>query len=1054
MSTYAKVNPFVSLWVCVIMGLLGSFNLMGQQHRLSFQHLNIENGLTDNSINCATQDDGGFIWIGGDYGLSKFNGYSSRLVQACQKDTSEGSNLRIACVFKDSKGRMWYGSVGLILFDPISKDCKMFRHEKGNVNSLPHNDVFVIVEDEYHTIWVGTRKGLLKYNELSHDFINYVHDTIGTASEIHAKNRIIDMVADQNGSLWMTTLSGLYRFSIATKTFDEYLLDPINRTSEIENHSTFLSLDKKGSIWINYYSKGIYLFDTVRKHYERIHFPTIAMQNASKRISDLFCDSNGNTWVATTFNGVLFYNNNLKEWQHYTHDPFNITSLSDDKTTSIFEDDAGMIWIGTSSRGIDRVNLSGEPFDLYVLQPGKQFSMCENDITSFCEDKKSNLWIGTKNGLMYFDFKSNAFSCFKHDLNDRNSLSDNYIYGVDMDSSETIWIATENGLNSYNPKSKIWNRYLYSKSNPNSLPGRIAFDVEVRKNGEVWVASNSLVCRLKSKQGFFENRYNNPIIEKLRHSFYITIFEDSRKTLWLSTARAGILNVNDSFRILYSRFHTTDFKASMVHQFTEDSIGNIWMASDKGIYIWIRSSGKILPIETNDPILKGDIRSIVLASNSNLWVGTHQGLYQVKMLPDYTMDTFTRFTSSDGLQSNAFNTFAGIKLKSGALCFGGINGFNIFNPEQIRSNQYIPKVQIESFKIGNQAYDIVNQNGMTELNLNHTQNSFSFEMTSLNYNHPEKNQYAYQLVGFHENWVHTGTYRFVSINNVPPGKYTLHVTASNNDGIWNKQGRQLHITISAPYWKTNWFRSLLGLLAISIGYFIYTRRINSIKKLEQLNSDTVRQIAEARLIALRAQMNPHFIFNSLNAIQHLISESESELALRYLSKFSKLIRLILKNANKNTHTIAEELKILEYYLELESLRFSPKFSYHFDIDPKLTIDTIEIPSMLIQPFVENALVHGLLHKEAAGYVEIRLIKNEKFLICSITDNGIGREAAAIIQKQKGLVHESMAVRLSTERVDMLARLSNHKVSIEINDIKDAQGTIIGTCVTIEIPLDL
>lgn len=167
-------------------------------------------------------------------------------------------------------------------------------------------------------------------------------------------------------------------------------------------------------------------------------------------------------------------------------------------------------------------------------------------------------------------------------------------------------------------------------------------------------------------------------------------------------------------------------------------------------------------------------------------------------------------------------------------------------------------------------------------------------MTSLNYNHPEKNQYAYQLVGFHENWVHTGTYRFVSINNVPPGKYTLHVTASNNDGIWNKQGRQLHITISAPYWKTNWFRSLLGLLAISIGYFIYTRRINSIKKLEQLNSDTVRQIAEARLIALRAQMNPHFIFNSLNAIQHLISESESELALRYLSKFSKLIRLILK----------------------------------------------------------------------------------------------------------------------------------------------------------------
>lgn len=1042
------------LWVFISMIFLFHCHVKAQQNRLSFQHLNIENGLTDNSINCAIQDDDGFIWIGGDYGLFKYNGYNSQLIQPCQKDTLENSNTRIACVFKDSKGRIWSGSVGLIVFDPISMECKKFQYKKGQIRGLPHNDVFVIVEDEHHTIWVGTRKGLLEYNEQTGDFTNYMHDTIGTTTEIHAKNRIVDMIADQHGFLWMTTLTGLYRFSISNKEFDGYLLDPINKTSEIENKSTYICQDKNGTIWINYYSKGIYSFDTLSKKYKCIQFPTLDMQNASKRISDLFCDSNGNIWVACTFNGVLYYKNETRTWQHYTHDVFNSNSLSDDKTTAIFEDHAGMIWIGTASRGIDRVNLFGEPFDRYVLQPGKLFSMCENDITSFCEDQMSNLWIGTKNGLMHFNFMSNSFNCFKHNLNDRNSLSDNYIYAIDMDSTGTIWIATENGLNSYHPKKKKWKHYLYSENNPNSLPGRVAFDVEIRRNGEVWVATNSLVCRLKSTQGIFENRYNNPIIEKFPRSFYTTIFEDSKKALWLSTARAGILKVDDSFNILYSRFHTPDFKATTVHQFTEDSLGNIWMASDRGIYIWIRSSEKIMQIETKDPILNGDIRSLVIANNSSLWLGTHQGLYQVQIRPNFTIDSYTRFTSSDGLQSNAFNTFAGVKLKSGAICFGGINGFNIFNPDHIRANQYIPKVQIESLRIGNQEYGTINYKSLTELKLNYTQNSFYFEMTALNYNHPEKNQYSYQLVGFHENMIHTGTYRIGSINNVPPGKYELHVIASNNDGVWNDQGIRVPITILAPYWQTNWFRLVIGLLAIGFSYWIYNNRIKSIKKLEKLNSDTVKQIAEARLSALRAQMNPHFIFNSLNAIQHLISESESELALRYLSKFSKLIRLILKNANKNTNTIAEELMILEYYLELESLRFSPKFSYRFDIDPKLNINIIEIPSMLMQPFVENALVHGLLHKETAGFVEIRMQKSDAFVICTIIDNGIGREAAAMIQQQKGLVHESMALQLSTERIDMLAKLNRKNISIEIKDLKDSNETILGTSATIEIPLDL
>jgi len=1054
MTTNPNLPAFVNIAVVLFVINLSSNISYGQPKRLTFQHLNIENGLSDNSINCVAQDDAGFIWLGGDFGLSKFNGYTSSLIPVYPKDSFENHTARISTSFNDSKGRLWIGSVGLIMFDPITNQCKIFQHERNNINSVPHNDVFAIVEDECHTIWVGTRKGLLKFNELTKDFTIFVHDTIGTTAEVHAKNRIIDLVADQQGFLWMTTLSGMYRFSISENTFEGYMLDTAHPNSEIENHSTFLCLDKKGAIWINYYSKGIFLFDTIRKRYNRIVFPNSEMDHAAKRTNDLFCDSKGNIWIASSFNGILFYSQQTKTWDHFKHDPFDQTSLSDNKTSSIFEDQSGMIWIGTSSRGIDRVNLTGDKFDVYLLQPGKKFSLCENDITSFCEDRAGNLWIGSKNGLMYFNTASNKFSCFKYDLHNKNSISDNCIYAVAIDTSEILWVATENGLNSYDSKSKVWKRYLYKYGDSTSLPGRVAFDVIVRRNGEVWVATNGLVCRLISKQGSFENRYNNPVIEKMRHSFYTTVFEDSRKTVWLSTARAGILNVDDSFNTLYSYYHTADFKATTVHQFAEDSLGNIWMASDKGVYVWNRANARILKLKSTEDILNGDIRSIVVDNNSSLWLSTYQGLFQVHILPNYTIASFRKFSSSDGLQSNAFNTFAGLKLKSGALCFGGINGFNIFDPDKIVSNQYIPFVHIESFKIGTQAYETFYQNGAKALSLNYHQHSFSFEMTALNFNHPEKNEYSYQLEGFHQNMIYNGTYRIASINNVPPGDYVLHVIASNNDGIWNHQGIRVPITIWPPFWQTIWFRILVCFVLMGLAYLLYKKRIHAIKKMEQFNAETVRQIAEARLSALRAQMNPHFIFNSLNSIQHLITESEKDKALRYLSKFSKLIRLILKNASKNTNTIAEELKILEYYLDLEALRFSPRFSYHFDIDSKLNIDMIEIPSMLLQPFVENALVHGLLHKETAGFLEISMRKSGAHLHCSITDNGIGREAALIIQQQKGLHHDSLALQLSTERIAMLAKISNKQLSIDIQDLKDEQGAILGTKVYIEIPLDL
>ena len=283
-----------------------------------------------------------------------------------------------------------------------------------------------------------------------------------------------------------------------------------------------------------------------------------------------------------------------------------------------------------------------------------------------------------------------------------------------------------------------------------------------------------------------------------------------------------------------------------------------------------------------------------------------------------------------------------MKLSSGALFFGGINGFNLFLPGNIVYNTQIPQVHLSSIKVFDKTIIIPPGDSGVEISLNYNQNYLSFEMAALNFDHPEKNQFAYQLEGFDKEMIYAGQNHVASYTNIPPGNYSLHILAANNDGLWNREGARIRITIVPPFWNSAWFRIIAISVLCLLVYLFFYFRVRKIKREEKLRSEINRQVAEARLTALGAQMNPHFIFNSLNSIQHFISESEKENALKYLSKFSKLIRLVLQNADKNTTTITNEISMLEFYLELEALRFSNKFSYHIVIDPGINKDATEV----------------------------------------------------------------------------------------------------------------
>jgi two-component sensor histidine kinase len=617
-----------------------------------------------------------------------------------------------------------------------------------------------------------------------------------------------------------------------------------------------------------------------------------------------------------------------------------------------------------------------------------------------------------------------------------------------------IWIATENGLNYFRPQTNKWSIFNDEEGNKNSLPSRQVFDIKIRRNGEVWLATSNLICRYDPISGTFENRNNNPKIEALYHAFYTTLYEDHDNNMWLSTARSGIYMVDDHFNLLKSYRKSGGFKANMVHQFVEDSAGTLWMASDLGIYYKNKGEDQIRKVNSDDDIINGDIKSIQLESNSKIWVSTLNGLVYLKLNEDKSIQAIRVFTDKDGLQSKAFNTFAGAKMKSGEFFFGGINGFNIFNPASIKYNSVIPSVKLVGLKVQNQErHPTKKEDNQYFLELNYDQNDFSFEMASLSYDIIDNNLYKYQLIGYDKEINFSGTNRFAQYTNVPPGKYQLKVMGSNNDGLWNEEGYILNLVIHPPFWKTLWFRIFMVLTIGLSGYVIYSWRINSIRKQVKLKSDIEKKIAEARSVALRAQMNPHFIFNSLNSIQHLISESEKADAHKYLSKFSKLMRLVLENSSKNVNTVESETEMLRLYLDMEILRFENKFSYEIQIDKEPSILNVEIPSMLLHPFVENAVIHGLLKKTKPGHLSISLERKNSSIICIIEDDGIGRNAAEEIKNKKLDSHKSRGLQVTEDRIKMIETITQKRAQIKIVDLVDADGLSTGTRVIIEIPIE-
>jgi hypothetical protein len=393
----------------------------------------------------------------------------------------------------------------------------------------------------------------------------------------------------------------------------------------------------------------------------------------------------------------------------------------------------------------------------------------------------------------------------------------------------------------------------------------------------------------------------------------------------------------------------------------------------------------------------------------------------------------------------------------GTIYFGGNNGFNFFDPSLLKANSHIAPIVITQFNLFDSLVKGANES--KEIILDYDKNYFSFEFSSLSYYNPSKNQYAYKLEGVDKSWIYSGSRRYVAYTNIDPGTYTFRVMGTNNDGVWNKQGTYVTIIIRPPWWNTLLFKIAASLFLIALFYGLIRWRVQQKFRLRLERSIKEKQVAELQqqkteleMQALRAQMNPHFIFNSLNSINRFILQNNKTQASEYLTKFSKLVRMILQNSQASLITLESELEAMKLYLDLEALRFEHHFAYNISVAKDLDIEVLKVPPLIIQPYAENAIWHGLMHKDEKGHLDIEVKQDNDQLLMIITDDGIGRKQAALLASKSATKHKSMGLRITADRIATMQKMNRSGSAVTINDLVHPNGKPAGTEVIVSLPV--
>ena len=995
---------------------LWSYFLSAQQPEWKIDKFSFAQGLSQGYVYTMHQDKSGFIWAGTDGGLNRFDGY----------------------------------------------EFKVFRNRPFDSTSLGDNAVYIIEEDSLHNFWIGTRTCLNYFDTKTYKVVRYYNK--------QANNELSDGKALNRFEWLLAYNTEVYHFDIRTGAFSNIPIhDGDSQVTDIKLIEN-ICVSKNGDIFI-VGNKGVFVYDSGQKKCVRkLARPDLKFLN-KKTILHFIEDSNGDYWFATIADGILKYSVSNHDFQKISL-PVNEPEKSI-RYDYILEDSDRNIWVGGSS-GLFLIDKGIGKITRFLYDVNRTDAVSHKEINCLLEDSNRGLWVGTSGGGINFIYRRNYKFHHVSLVNKNGEQLSPYVMSLHAGFGNALWYWCETGnYGSFLPR---WSETKTQISLDEQKAFRFATDGSIeRLNNDTLVFLNGFrsvkvfpleggkhafiindnegicnVTRLRNGQTIWFVTKKEATPRMIRDTFYVDFYvydfkEDSDGVFWLC-GPSGMLRYNPETKTYKNYRHDytnrSSLSSNIIYDFEFDEFENIWIATiSGGLNYFDRSTETFYHYSKSQGLQEDIIYAIERDVNGNLWLSSNHGLSRFN---PHTK-SFKNFTSKDGLLNMEFNRQASFKNEKGQLFFGGILGVDFFDPTEIVDLKTNSLLSFTGFSLfGNDLFPDQWNGDVPVFNLNYNQNYITIKFSAMDFRDAARVHYSYRLNDNNE-WISIGNAHSLLLPNLTPGKHLFYFRSTNASGEWDSVFKTCQIIIRPPWWQSWWFQLLVTAAAILGLSAIYRSRIQQIRKKLSLQ----QQFQEVEMKALKSQMNPHFIYNAMNSIQALVLANRPQEASIYISKFGRLLRQVLNNSEKSVISLDDELKSLELYIQLEQLRLNVDLEYSITVNENVNVEEEQLPPLIFQPFVENALWHGLSNKSGEKKLTITFQVKDDWLVVTIEDNGIGRQAAIAMKQTRHRMEKSKGIEITARRLTEFNKAAGVP-PVELVDIYDELGRAAGTRVLLHI----
>ena len=935
--------------IVLVVFLLSHSKAFEGQSEARFERLTRTEGLSHNNVYSILQDRFGFLWVGTQDGLNRYDGFTFKHFYNEPSIPNSLISNNIAAIYQSKDGCLWFGtfSYGLNRYDPLKNEFRHFIYDENDSQSISSNHISYICEDHKGNLWIATSGGGINYFNIDkEEFTKYQHSNRNSNSL--SSNDVNEIEVDNNGNLWIGTSTNLDYYDIKRNSFSHFVLGYESFDQSKKLSVKTLHLDKNKLLWIGT-SNGLYTFNTEKKIFSQFkHNITDKNSISDENINTIFEDSFGNIWIGTE-QGLNLYLPEINGFTTYNVDVFNPNSLNSNRILRIYEDRSNLLWIGTKGGGLNKLDLKRKSFYSIRYNPNIKSGLSHPSVTAIIGDTSGYVWIGTDGGgICYFNRNDNNIKCLKQKLNKKEFLSDDQILSATFIKNKLVLGMQTGGLNLIELHEGEYKLKKYHKTNDSSGIANNQVNCLLNdKDGFLWIGTrdglDKLIDTVIDAPAYFISYKKNYNSKNCISGNNITaLYQDHQGYIWIGTYSTGLNRLNlktgkiDQFTNEVNNSATLG--SNSINCIFEDHLGFLWIGTaGGGLSVFNSENQSFKTYSMKDGLASNEVMAILEDHSGFLWISTSKGLSKF----DLISKKFTNFDIMDGLLSDGFNPSAAYQDVLGWMYFGTNSGLIYFNPGQIKLNPHKPEIIITGFSLMQQNEWLSNELFISKYNaeeskivLDYDKNIFSLDFAAMDFTNPVENQFQYKIDGINNKWINYGNKRYIMVTNLEPGEYKLRIRGTNNDGIYNEEGIALSIKVKPPFWKSDIFYLVLGviftLIAISIYSFLIKLRTNKIlalknhelKQANQLLIDSEKSLKELNntkdkffSIIAHDLRNP---FNPLLSLTELLDDDYNKLEEKERIGFIKEIR----HGAKKLYDLLENL--LNWALsQTKQIKFNP-----------------------------------------------------------------------------------------------------------------------------------